>query len=110
MNVYIVEMLIVCASLSGLYFLMHRLVWKWQLKHTLVVKKVHGLVTDRWSLSLHSAALTELREKADWLEKETRKYPLEVVFGEVRRVFANRADIDRLISDLEDSIVNCKGG
>lgn len=56
------------------------------------------------NLELCKLAKVELIERKEELAALTRRYPLECIFGEIRRVFANREDIEHLIDELSDGI------
>ena len=60
------------------------------------------------NVGLYEKANDELLDRIEDLVAMTRKYPVECVFGDVRRVFASRIDIVDLIFSLQDGIRSYK--
>ncbi|MGC9984099.1 MAG: hypothetical protein ABSF35_10740 [Polyangia bacterium] len=56
------------------------------------------------NIELCESAKAELIERLEELARMTRRYPVECVFGEFRRVFATKADIQKLIDELAEEI------
>jgi hypothetical protein len=61
------------------------------------------------NLPLCERALEELRDSKVDIVAMTRRYPVECIFGDFRRVFANESDVQRLIDDLVTEIARYKG-